>query len=248
MNITGTELLAQFSRAAVEWPFITVENNDYGLPPYLLYAVGSRETNLTNEIGDGGHGHGVWQLDDRSHTIPNGFDNDVEMQCAAAADMLSVLYVTYGDWISACNAYNSGSPLTSDTTGMDYGPDVIERQNYLTANVLDYLASLGTGWRTNSMHLPATTTRTDAQVGIDLVSGSRLRLTADTGGATVYGIYQIVDRGTVAPAVTPLLANNNGTPFTQWWLARYPLADGTTSVIVNYTSPGGMDARQEYPG
>lgn len=247
MNITGPKLVAQYAQAATRWPFIIEENNDYGLPPFLLYAVGSRETNLTNEIGDRGHGHGVWQLDDRSHVIPDNFDNDVGMQCAAAAEMLHNLYVAYGDWISTCNAYNSGQPDSQYTTGGDYGPDVMERQAYLVANVLGYLTQFTTRKCTNSMHLPATTTRIDQQVGIDLISGSHFRLTADTGGATVYGIYQVVDRGSTQPAVTPLLENNTGTPFTQWWLARYPLTDGTTSVIVNYTAPQGMDARQEFP-
>lgn len=247
MNITRSKLLTEYSNAATEWPFITEVNNAYRLPPFLLYAVGSRETNLTNEIGDGGHGHGVWQLDDRSHTIPADFDNNVQLQCATAATMLYSLYQQYNNWTSACNAYNSGQPYNEYTTGSDYGPDVMERQAYLAANVLGYHTQLPTRKRTNSMHLPATTTRIDQQVGIDLVSGSHFRLTADTGGATVYGIYQVVDRGSTQPAVTPLLENTNGIPFTQWWLARYPLTDGTTSVIVNYTAPQGMDARQEFP-
>lgn len=33
----------------------------------LLLGVGSRETNLKNIIGDGGHGRGMFQIDDRSH-------------------------------------------------------------------------------------------------------------------------------------------------------------------------------------
>lgn len=118
-------------RASKQWAVIAEANQVYGLPPYLLHAVGSRETNLTNEIGDGGHGHGIFQLDNRSHTIPPGFDSDITMQAVTAAAMLSALYQRYGDWTSACNAYNSGSPLTANTAGGDYGPDVMARQAFL---------------------------------------------------------------------------------------------------------------------
>ena len=37
------------------------------LPAGLLVAVASRETNCVNKLGDGGHGRGVFQIDDRSH-------------------------------------------------------------------------------------------------------------------------------------------------------------------------------------
>lgn len=131
MNISPSDLLNEWSRASTQWVVIAEANESYGLPPYLLHAVGSRETNLTNEIGDNGHGHGIFQLDDRSHVIPDNFDNDVPMQCAVAADMLVSLFREYGDWVSACNAYNSGSPNSADTTGGDYGLDVMQRQVFL---------------------------------------------------------------------------------------------------------------------
>jgi hypothetical protein len=35
-------------------------------PPEVLMAIASRETNMRNIIGDGGHGYGVMQIDDRS--------------------------------------------------------------------------------------------------------------------------------------------------------------------------------------
>jgi hypothetical protein len=37
------------------------------LPPGLLLAIASRETNCVNKLGDGGHGRGVFQIDDRAH-------------------------------------------------------------------------------------------------------------------------------------------------------------------------------------
>jgi hypothetical protein len=56
-------------RAKVSWPLITAVNDSHGLPRCLLYAVGSKETNLRNVVGDGGHGHSVFQLDDRWHQV-----------------------------------------------------------------------------------------------------------------------------------------------------------------------------------
>jgi hypothetical protein len=40
---------------------------DIGLGPALLLALGSRETNLQNIVGDVGHGRGWLQIDDRFH-------------------------------------------------------------------------------------------------------------------------------------------------------------------------------------
>jgi len=101
----------------------------------LLFAVGSRETDLTNEVGDGGHGHGVWQLDDRFHNPPGGFanfDSNVPMQCATAAAMLHTdLAITGGNLEEAAAIYNSGHPDEAATTGGDYGIDVRERMQFL---------------------------------------------------------------------------------------------------------------------
>jgi len=131
MDISQADLAAEYQQANAQWPFITDVNAAYGLPVALLYALGSRETNLTNETGDGGHGHGVFQLDDRSHAIPAGFDEDVRAQAETAAQMMVDGFQRFGDWVAACNYYNSGQPDTAGTTGFDYGPDVMERQAYL---------------------------------------------------------------------------------------------------------------------
>jgi peptidoglycan hydrolase-like protein with peptidoglycan-binding domain len=136
MEITGAELAAQYQQASLTWPFIHQIELAQGLPPMLLFAVGSRETNLTNEVGDGGHGHGVWQLDDRSHTPPGGswpaFDADVTVQCAIAAGMLrGLLASTGGNVEEAAAIYNSGQPGEPGTTHGDYGIDVLERMQFL---------------------------------------------------------------------------------------------------------------------
>lgn len=113
MNITESELSAQYQRAKSKWPFIHQTELASGLPRMLLFAVGSRETNLTNEVGDSGHGHGVWQLDDRSHMPPGGFaqfDGNVPLQCSMAADMLhDLLAREAGNVERAANATTPGS-------------------------------------------------------------------------------------------------------------------------------------------
>lgn len=136
MEITGAELASQYQRANSTWPFIHQAELAHGLPPMLLFAVGSRETNLTNEVGDGGHGHGVWQLDDRSHTPPGGswpaFDANVTSQCTTAAAMLhGLLASTGGNVEEAAAIYNSGQPGEPGTAHGDYGIDVLERMQFL---------------------------------------------------------------------------------------------------------------------
>jgi hypothetical protein len=140
MDITESQLSAEYQGANSKWPFIHQTELAHGLPKMLLFAVGSRETNLTNEVGDfdshgHGHGHGVWQLDDRSHTPPGGFanfDGNVPLQCATAADMLhSLLTIEAGNVERAAARYNSGRPDRAATTGGDYGIDVLERMQTL---------------------------------------------------------------------------------------------------------------------
>ena len=135
MEITESELTAQYQRANSTWPFIHQTELARGLPKMLLFAIGSRETNLTNEVGDFGHGHGVWQLDDRSHTPPGGFphfDANVPLQCSTAAAMLQgILAITGGNVEEAAAIYNSGQPGEPGTTHHDYGIDVLERMQFL---------------------------------------------------------------------------------------------------------------------
>jgi hypothetical protein len=142
MDITESELTAQYQRANPKWPFIHQTELAHGLPRMLLFAVGSRETNLTNELGDFGHGHGVWQLDDRSHTAPDGkwedFDANVAVQCATAAAMLhGILTTTDGNVEKAAAIYNSGQPSRFSTTQHDYGIDVLERMQFLQRRFQD---------------------------------------------------------------------------------------------------------------
>lgn len=46
--------------------FFAEAGQRFNWPTALLMAVASRETNMRNILGDGGHGHGIMQIDDRS--------------------------------------------------------------------------------------------------------------------------------------------------------------------------------------
>jgi len=131
-------LTKQGAAALEAWPFIHQTEKDYGLPTGLLLAVGSRETNLTNKRGDGGHGRGVWQRDDRWHTIPSDYDTDVPLQAKDAARLLVANYTVLKDWGYAVAAYNAGLTGVRDvlkagksadsvTAGGDYAADVLGR-------------------------------------------------------------------------------------------------------------------------
>lgn len=139
MNISEQTLIAQYEDAKTTWPFIATIEKQYGLPYMLAFAIGSRETNLTNEVGDGGHGHGVWQLDDRSHTIPVGFDGNIPAQCITMAGMMGNLINHFnGNSRYALAAYNAGIgtveynlanklDVDTGTAGNDYSVDTKER-------------------------------------------------------------------------------------------------------------------------
>lgn len=67
-NWTEHDLVKQFERAKKNgWiKFFKSTAARYQFVPEILMAIASRETNMRNIIGDGGHGYGIMQIDDRS--------------------------------------------------------------------------------------------------------------------------------------------------------------------------------------
>jgi hypothetical protein len=217
MDISPDELAAEYRQAKAQWPFITTVNDAYGLPPALLYALGSRETNLQNEIGDGGHGHGMFQLDDRSHhPIPPGFDNDVHAQATMAAQMMKGFYQQYGDWTKACNVYNSGSPDTARTTGGDYGPDVMERQAYLAplgglTGKVEASPTLNVRSGPGPDHPVAGTVRYGDVVGISCwTRGAPVTATWQDGSTWTTDVWDRLDQGGATGYVSDAWINTGG--------------------------------------
>jgi hypothetical protein len=71
-----------------------------------------------NVVGDGGHGHGVFQIDDRYHAFASTpAAMDPAQNANYAAGMLSGLLQKYGGNVhAALSAYNAGSPSATGTT------------------------------------------------------------------------------------------------------------------------------------
>ncbi|MGI8421586.1 MAG: hypothetical protein ACR2MU_04910, partial [Gaiellaceae bacterium] len=68
-GVSQTELHSELAaaRAAGIADACTAAEHAHGLPAGFLLAFASRETNCRNIAGDGGHGRGVFQIDDRFH-------------------------------------------------------------------------------------------------------------------------------------------------------------------------------------
>lgn len=65
---TDNDVKRQFDRAEKNgWlPLFAKSAADCGFDRAVLIGIASRETNMRNIVGDGGHGYGLMQIDDRS--------------------------------------------------------------------------------------------------------------------------------------------------------------------------------------
>jgi peptidoglycan hydrolase-like protein with peptidoglycan-binding domain len=153
---TERQLEQELERACAEGfvdPILAVERRAR-LPRALLLAIASRETHFRNVAGDGGHGRGVFQIDDRSHDEwlrrhgagGPGAVPPVEDAAAYAAEILAG-NLAYGrskglsgDALLrfAVSAYNAGAggawrgmaergDPDARTAHANYGRDVLER-------------------------------------------------------------------------------------------------------------------------
>jgi hypothetical protein len=128
-------------------PAIANAARRHGLDADLLAAVAAQETGGPesnaghNIVGDGGHGHGVFQIDDRWHwfaTTPAAMDP--AQNADYAAGMLSGLLKRYGGNVrAALSAYNAGSPNAegtktrwSDGADLSYADSVLRHYQRLT--------------------------------------------------------------------------------------------------------------------
>lgn len=152
MTSLGTVAYApQISRAAQQ----------FGLDPRLLAAVAAQETggpgstSGANIVGDGGHGHGLFQIDDRYHAFaatPEALDP--AKNAGYAAGMLAGLLQKYGGNVrEALSAYNAGSPTAAGTT-TDWGGTTLD---YADSVMAHYAQLGGTARDTQIPELAATT-------------------------------------------------------------------------------------------
>jgi hypothetical protein len=109
-------------------PQIAAAAARHNLDPRLLAAVAAQETggpgsnSGRNIVGDGGHGHGVFQIDDRSHAFASApAAMDPGRNADYAAGILSSNLQRFGGNVrEALSAYNTGSP-TATGTRTDWG-------------------------------------------------------------------------------------------------------------------------------
>lgn len=123
-TIAAVQTTRTLSQAGVAFaPEITAAASKFGLDPRLLAAVAAQETGGPgsnagrNVVGDGGHGHGIFQIDDRFHDFAK---STAAMQPQANADyaagMIAGLLKRYGgDVHKALSAYNAGNPNATGT-------------------------------------------------------------------------------------------------------------------------------------
>ncbi len=102
---------------------IAVAARAHGIDPKLLAAVAAQETggpgasSGNNVIGDHGHGHGLFQIDDRSWAFArSAAAMDPAQNADKAASILADNLGRYGgDVRKALSAYNAGSPTATGT-------------------------------------------------------------------------------------------------------------------------------------
>jgi hypothetical protein len=105
-------------------PAIAAAARRHGVDATLLAAVAAQETGGPgsnagrNIVGDGGHGRGLFQIDDRWHDFAKTADAmNPARNADYAAGMLSGLLARYGGNVhEALSAYNAGSPTATGTT------------------------------------------------------------------------------------------------------------------------------------
>lgn len=149
--MNASELRRQFLFAKkMGWlPYFREE--PYGVPAHLLMAIASRETNMNNIMGDGGHGHGLMQIDDRSFPewCRSGKWKSVKEGIYMGAFVLRSKYNSAAKVPEtmrmhvAVAMYNAGKHALSDwiihadpdlrTTGRDYSRDVFARSKTFQA-------------------------------------------------------------------------------------------------------------------
>lgn len=132
--------------AQSDWDTLVKVGAEKGINPHLLAAVDQRESSYGATLdpsgrGDGGHGYGRFQLDDRTPGRGGMLGRarlDYGYAASIAANMLNNdLAATHGDLQSALNMYNSGQATDAGSHGGNYGSDVSKRFIEMGGNKLE---------------------------------------------------------------------------------------------------------------
>lgn len=145
-NVLLTQLNRTRSRGWL--PFFNEAASQFSFPVALLLAIASRESNIQNILGDGGHGRGIMQIDDRSFPdfASSGRWKDPRLNILMGARVLSgkqrflSQHGVDGDVLrrGSVAAYNSGEgnvlrairrglSVDTFTAHRNYSADVLER-------------------------------------------------------------------------------------------------------------------------
>jgi hypothetical protein len=159
-SISGVAFAADISAAAAK----------YGLDARLLAAIAAQETggpgtnSGRNVIGDGGHGRGLFQIDDRFHAFARTAEAmNPQANADYAAHMLSGLLRSYGgDVRKALSAYNAGDPNARGTvtqwhdgSRLGYADSVLRHYASLNGNGDTLLDELGAETQTEQSNVNA---------------------------------------------------------------------------------------------
>lgn len=183
---------------------ITAAANAHGIDPKLLAAVAAQETggpgsnSGNNIVGDGGHGRGVFQIDDRTWAFastPAAMDPAANAGQAASI-LAGDLSRCGGNVRAALSTYNSGSPTAAGT--QTTWPD--GRTLGYADSVLRHYAQLGGD---TQAQLIADNRETQADVGSLASLGA-----AQAPGTTLPQALGMP--AALAPAGTPSTASSGG--------------------------------------
>lgn len=130
-------LTNQFNNILEYVPELINIEKQANLPTGLLFAIGSKETNLTIENSPSGNGIGMFQIDKRWHQVPNTIYGQAQLAC----QILNEGYSIARSWLGACNYYNSGQISSAGTTGGNYGNDVMDMLPFFASLVNNYLST-----------------------------------------------------------------------------------------------------------
>jgi hypothetical protein len=162
------------------------------LDPALLAAVAAQETggpgasSGNNIVGDHGHGHGLFQIDDRYHAFAS---TPAAMDPASNADyagrLLSGLLTKYGGNVhAALSAYNAGSPDATGTTTawpdgstLGYADSVLRHYDQIAGSATP---STGAGTASTAAGTTASATGTTASTAVDSLQVPQLTLPSFT--------------------------------------------------------------------
>ncbi|MFL5319819.1 MAG: peptidoglycan-binding protein [Myxococcaceae bacterium] len=194
VSSTSTTAPARKSRkAAIPAPYnkyaseVLAASKKYKIPPQVLFGMMMRESNGQNIRGDGGHGRGLMQIDDRSHadwlaSHKGGMDPASNIMYAAQV-LRESMDAFGGDLRKGLSAYNagvggvesalhSGRSADSATTGGDYASSVLRNAEQFRKG----LAGVSAASANAPAQAASNTTRATA-------SASRARRSSDTVAA-----------------------------------------------------------------